>query len=113
MLAPIGEMREQAVVLTPVRVADASGGEVITYTVSDPIFISLRSLSTNESVQFGQINSEVSHVSFGHWHDLNNITAKHRVRILETLQEFDINGDPINDPKRAFTRLNLVARSNE
>jgi head-tail adaptor len=113
MLAPIGEMREQAVVLTPVRTVDSSGGEVITYAESDPFFISLRSLTTNESVQFGQINSEVSHVAFGYWHDLNTITAINRIRIVETQQDFDIDGDPINDPKRAYTRLNLVMRSND
>lgn len=112
MITPIGEMREQVVVLTPVRTVDQSGGEVIGYGASDPIFVAIRSVSTREAVQFGQISSEVSHVCFGHWQSLKEITAEDRLRIVESDQEFDIAGDAINDPKRAWTRLHLVARSN-
>ena len=110
MLAPIGEMREPAVILTPVRAYDASGGETVTYTESDPIFISLRPLSSTEAVQFNQVNSAITNVCFGHWQALSQLTATHRIKLLETDQEFDINGGPINDPKRSWTRLNLIAR---
>lgn len=112
MITPIGEMREQVVILTPVRTVDQSGGEVITYTSSDPLFVAIRSVSTREAVQFGQISSEVSHICFGHWQSLKDIKATHRLRIVESDQEFDVAGDAINDPKRAWTRLHLVVRSN-
>lgn len=112
MLVPIGEMREAAVILTPVRTADASGGEVVNYTESDPIFVAVRSLSTKEAVQFGQMDSDINHVCFGHWAALNQLTATNRLRLLETNQEFDISGSPINDPKRSWTRLHLVSREN-
>ncbi len=112
MRAPLGEMREQVAVLTPIRAVDESGGEVITYAESDPTFVSIRGLTTNESIQFGQVNADISHVCFGHYESLNQLTSKNRIRVLETLQEFDINGGPINDPKRSFTRLNLVLREN-
>lgn len=112
MITPIGEMREQVVVLIPVRTIDPSGGEVVGYSSSDPMFVAIRSVSSREAVEFGQMSSEVSHICFGHWHSLNQITAKDRIRIIESDQEFDIAGDAINDPKRAFTRLNLVYRPN-
>lgn len=111
MLVPLGEMREQVVILSPVRTADESGGEVITYTESQPLFASLRSLSTTEAVQFGQVNADISHVLFGHWPDLNQCTAKDRIKLVESGVEFDINGGPLNDPKRSYTRLNLVSRN--
>lgn len=112
MLTPIGAMREPVVVLTPVRTADGSGGEVVTYTPSDPIFVSIRATTTNESVQFKQVGADINHVLFGHWPDLNQIKATHRIRIIESSQEFDIDGGAINDPKRAWTRLNLKLREN-
>lgn len=112
MLAPIGEMREQVVILTPVRSVDASGGETFTYTESDPLFVSLRPMNAAESVQFQQVDAEVTNVCFGHWQSLNQVGSNNRIKILETGQEFDINGGPINDPKRAWTRLNLIAREN-
>ena len=112
MLVPLGQMREPAVILTPVRATDAYGGESITYTESACIFVALRSVSTAEGVQFGQMNADITYVLFGHWTDLNAVTSANRIKIVETLATFDINGGPINDPKRSFTRLNLVAREN-
>lgn len=112
MITPIGEMREQVVILTPVRTVDQSGGEVIEYNASDPLFVAIRGTNTREAVQFGQLSSDISHVCFGHWHSLNQLSATDRLRIVESGQEFDIDGLPINDPKRAFTRLHLVLRDN-
>lgn len=112
MQVPIGEMREPVVIMTPVLTIDESGGEYFTYTETGPLFVSIRAISTNEAIQFSQVNAEISHVCFGHWHDLNALSATNRVRMVETLQEFDIAGGPINDPKRAYSRLNLVYREN-
>jgi len=112
MLTPIGQMREPAVILTPVRTTDSSGGEIITYVEGAPIFVSLRSLGTREANELGQVNADISHVCYGHWVDLGTISAKQRLRVLETSQTFDINGGPLNDPKRAYTRLNLIEREN-
>jgi len=113
MRIPIGEMRESVSVLTRVRTADASGGESITYTEGDPIFVSVRALSTAEAVQFGQVNADITHVCFGHYESLSQLDATNRIKLLETDQEFDINGGPLNDPKRAWTRLNLILRDHE
>ena len=112
MRIPIGEMREPVIVLTRVRTSDESGGEVITYTESDPIFVSIRGMSTNEAVQLGQVNAEITHVCFGHWESLNQLVSTDRIRHLESGQEYDIAGAPINDPKRSWSRLNLVSREN-
>ena len=76
------------------------------------MFAAVRGLSTSEAIQFGQLNSDVSHVLFGHWQSLNQVTSKDRIKMLETGQTFDINGGPINDSKRSWTRLNLVLREN-
>lgn len=113
MLTPLGQMREPVQILSPVRTVDNSGGEVITYTASNPLFLALRSTNSKEGVQFGQINSDVSHVAFGHWAELNGLTSRHRIRLVEDIDtEFDIDGGPINSPKRDWSRLNLVLRSN-
>ena len=113
MITPLGEMRFPALILTPVRLVDQSGGEEITYTAGDQIWLALRSVSTGERVQFGQLAADISHVAFGHWADLNSVTAKHRVRSFEDASlEFDVSGGPINSPKRDHTRLNLVQREN-
>ena len=112
MQIPIGEMREPVSILTRVRGTDASGGEVITYTEGDPHFVSIRAMSTNEAVQLGQVNSAITHVCYGHYQSLNALDATNRIKRLETDEEFDINGGPLNDTKRAFTRLNLILRDN-
>lgn len=113
MLTPLGQMRDPVVILTPARSTDTSGGEEITYTAGNPIFIALRATTTTEALQFGQISADVTHIAFGHWGDLQALTAKHRVRLYEDADvEFDIAGDPINSPKRAWARLNLVLRAN-
>jgi len=112
MLLPLGEMRESVVLMTPVVSIDESGGEKTTYSNSDPLFVSIRALSAKEAQQFGQINSEISHVCFGHWHDLNSIRSDTRLMVLETLQEFDIVGPPINSPERDWSKLTLVWREN-
>ena len=113
MLTPLGQMREPIVVLTPTRTSDESGGEEIAYSAGDPIFVSLRSLTTREGVQFGQVNADISHIAFGHWGDLNALTAKNRIRMVEdATTEFDIAGGPINSPKRDWTRLTLIRREN-
>lgn len=112
MLTPLGEMRTPVRIITPTRVNDASGGETVTYVEGDMIFAAVRAVSTSEATQFGQVNAAVSHVLFGHWHDLSQITSKQRVRIVETDEEFDITGGPINSPKRDFTKLQLVLREN-
>lgn len=113
MIIPLGQMRDPVVILTPVRGTDESGGEDITYTAGDPIFLALRSITTREGIQFGQMNSDVSHIAFGHWFDLNTLTSEHRVRSLEDeTVEYDIDGGPVNDASRGFTRLKLVRREN-
>lgn len=112
MLIPLGEMRDEATVLTPVRTTDEAGGEVITYQPGDPIFIALRATGSNEAVQFTQMAVDVTHVVYGHWFDLNAINGEQRLRLEESGQEFDIVGAAINDPKRAWTRLNVVLRVN-
>lgn len=112
MLVPLGQMRDPAVILTPVRGADEFGGEVITYVESPCIFVALRSVTSKEAVEFGQLNADTNFICFGHWHDLSQLTAKDRLKVTETGQEFDILGPPVNDPKKGFTKLNLVLREN-
>ena len=112
MQTPIGEMRESVAILTPIRTVDSSGGEEYGWGVSDPLFMAIRATSTREALAFGQVNADVTHVAFGHWAELNQLTSKQRIRILETGQEFDIAGLPVNDPKRAWTRLSLIWREN-
>ncbi len=113
MRTPIGEMREPAVVLTPITTVDSSGGEVQGYGASDPIFVSIRAMTAREAEQFGQIDGQVSHVCFGHWPDLNGIRSDARLRLVETSQEFDIVGPPLNSPERDWTKLTLVYREND
>ena len=112
MLVPLGQMREPVIILTPVRSTDESGGETLIYTESDPVFVALRSLTTTEGVQFGQVNAAVTHVLFGNWNDLAQLASNQRIRVVETNQEFDIAGAPINSPKRDWTKLTLVWREN-
>lgn len=112
MLTPIGEMRDVIAVLTPTTTIDASGGEVTTYAQGDPLYVALRATTTREAVQFGQVNADVSHVIFGHWHDLNGLSANAKLIHWETGEQYELVGMPINDPKRAFTRLNVTRREN-
>jgi head-tail adaptor len=112
MRAPIGEMRTPAAIMTPSVARDASGGELKTYADGSTIFVALRATSGTETAQFGQIAANVSHIAFGHWYDLNEITADHRLKIIESGDEFEVYGPPMNDQKRSFTRLNLVLREN-
>ena len=113
MLVPVGQMRDAVLILTPVVGIDNSGGEVITYTVGDPIFVALRAVTTREGVQFGQMNADVTNIVFGHWGDLNALTANNRIRLYEDETiEFDMAGSPINSPKRDWTRLHLIRREN-
>lgn len=113
MLTPLGQMRDPVIVLTPVRSVDASGGETLTYTEGDPVFIALRPVTTSEGVKFGQVDADISHIAFGHWGDLSALGATQRIRMVEDpTQEFDIVGLPVNSPKRNWTRLHLVMRDN-
>ncbi len=110
MLLPIGEMREPVAILKPTTTRDASGGSETTYEQGEQLWVALRSPTTREAAQFGQINADVSHILFGHWHDLNSIPSDSRLKHLETDVEFEVVGLPMNDPKRAFTRLNIIER---
>ena len=112
MLVPLGEMREPVRILTPIRTVDEAGGEVWGYGESECIFMSIRGLSGSESLQFGQVNAKITNVGFGHYIDLFSISAKERIKMVETGQEFDIAGPPVNDPKKAWTKLTLVYREN-
>lgn len=112
MLLPIGEMREVVVIRTPTVTRDDAGGQETTYIESDPLYVSLRAVGSREAIQFGQVNAEVTHVIFGHWHDLSGLPSDARIRLVEDDTEFDVIGLPINDPKRAFTRLNVLRREN-
>ncbi len=113
MLLPVGEMREPVVLLSPTVVRDESGGEEITYTASNPLFVSIRAMTARESQQYGQVNAEISHICFGHYADLSSVTSDTRLRISETGQEFDIIGPPVNSPTRDWTKLTLVWREND
>jgi len=112
MLIPLGEMREVAVLLTPVMGVDEFGGEEITYVESHQFFIALRSVTATEAVQFGQVNSSVNYIAFGHWTDLAGVVSNQRLKIVETGIEYDITGPPINSPDRDWSKLQLVAREN-
>lgn len=112
MLTPIGQMREIVAVLSPTTTVDESGGEVTTYKQSPSANAAVRSVSTKEAVQFGQINAEVTHVLFGHWYDFHATPPEAKIRDLETDEEYEIIGGPINDSKKGWTRLNLVRRFN-
>jgi len=113
MNTPIGEMRDLVLIQTPSRTVDDSGGEIVVYADSDPIFMAVRPLGTTEAVQMGQVNADITLVAYGHWHDLSSLSAKHRIKLVESNATFDIAGQPLNDPKRAWTRLHLVAREHD
>lgn len=112
MLTPIGEMRHPAEVLLPTVTKDASGGQTTTYTAQPRIFVSLRPVTARERESFGQINAEVQYVVHGHWQSLNALPSDARLRIIETGQEFDIVGPPVNSAVRDWTRLHCVEREN-
>lgn len=112
MLAPVGEMREVVRLREQVVTTDRSGGEKVAYIESPDFFVALRPLSPTESTKFNQVDAQVTYLAFGHYHDLKNVKATHRLQVVETKQEFDISGPPLHDPKRAYTRLNLVWREN-
>lgn len=112
MLTPIGEMREVVAILTPIAGTDSAGGQSTTWVAGDPLFVALRSPTSREAVQFGQTNADISHVIFGHWHDLNALVSDTRLRNLETDIEYEVVGLPQNDPKRAWSRLNVIHREN-
>lgn len=113
MKTPIGEMRTPVAVLTPTTVQDASGGASTTYIEGDPIFVALRAMTAKEQEQFGQMSAEVSYTCFGHYYDLDPLTSSHRIRDLETDDEFDIVGPPMSSRNRDHSRLNLVRREND
>lgn len=112
MRTPIGEMREIVAILTPTLSSDEAGGEQTTWTAGSAVHAAIRPLSAKEQEQFGQINAEVSHVLFGHWHDFNAVSSAARIRDLVTLDEYEIAGPPLNSPKHDHTRLNLIWREN-
>lgn len=112
MFVPLGEMREAVVTLTPTTIFDESGGETVEYVESDPIFVAIRALTAKETQSFGQLNANITHVCFGHWGDLNALAGDTRIRMVESSQEFDIDGLPINSPKRDWSKLTLVYREN-
>ena len=112
MKLPLGEMREPVVVRIRVTTVDESGGEVAGYAESDPIFVSIRAVGSRELLAYGTISADVSHVCFGHWHDLKDIRSDARIRMLETDQEFDVVGPAVQSPERDFAKLTLVWREN-
>lgn len=112
MQVPIGEMRESVAILTPTLQRDESGGEETVYVEGNPIFVAIRGTTAREIESFGQVNGDISHICFGHWADLGAVSSKSRIRILESGQEFDIAGPPVNSPTRDWTKLTLVWREN-
>jgi len=112
METPISEMRESVAILEPRTLIDDAGGQDTGYDETDPIFVSLRSLTATEATQFAQVNADISHIIFGHYADLCDISADARIRWLEFGIDFDISGSPINDPSRAFTKLTAIRRFN-
>jgi len=110
MQIPIGEMRESVVLLTPVLSRDESGGEVKTYTESPPFYVAIRALNARETLSYGQINADISHVCFGHYFDLVTIGSNALLRVKETGQEFDVIGPAVNSPDRDWSKLTLVWR---
>ncbi len=112
METPLGEMREAVAILTPKTVIDEAGGQDTEYVEGDPIFVSIRPLTSTEVTQFAQVNADISHVIFGHYAELNAVPADSRIRWLEFGIDFDIGGGPINSPNRDFTKLTAIQRSN-
>ena len=112
MEVPLGEMREAVAILTPKTVIDDAGGQDTVYVEEDPIFVSIRPLTSREATAFAQVNADISHTIFGHYSELFDISADARIRWLEFGVDFDISGSPLNDPNRAFTKLTAIQRFN-
>lgn len=112
METPLGEMREAVAILTPQTVIDEAGGQDTEYETSDPIFVSIRPLTSTEQTQFAQVNADISHVIFGHYSELNAVSADARLRWLEFGIDFDIAGSPINSPNRDWTKITAIRRFN-
>ncbi len=112
METPLGEMRESVAILTPKTVIDDAGGQDTQYEESDPIFVSIRPLTSTEATQFAQVNADISHVIFGHYAELSEVTADSRLRWIEFCIDFDISGSPTNSPNRDFTKLTAIRRFN-
>ncbi len=112
METPLGEMREAVAILSPELLIDEAGGQDTVYIENDPIFVSIRPLTSTEQTQFAQVNADISHVIFGHYNELCDVRADARIRWLEFSVDFDIAGQPINDPQRAFTKLTAIRRFN-
>ena len=110
METPLGEMREQVAVLTPETLIDQAGGQDTVYNEEEPIFVSIRPLTSREATAFAQVNADVTHVIFGHYSELCALSADARIRWLEFGVEFDISGSPLNDPARGWTKLTAVQR---
>jgi hypothetical protein len=103
-------MREAVAILTPELLIDDAGGQDTVYVEDDPIFVSIRPLTSTEQTQFAQVNANISHVIFGHYTELCDVPATARIRWLEFSVDFDIAGSPINDPQRAWTKLTAIQR---
>lgn len=112
MEVPIGEMRQPAVLLSPVVTIDEAGGETVTYAESDFFYCAIRVVGSKEALAFGQINAEVSHICFGHYHDFKQVTSDMRLRDLDTNIEYDIAGPPMIGQHFDHARLNLLQREN-
>lgn len=112
METPLGEMREAVAILTPELLIDDAGGQDTVYKENDPIFVSIRPLTSAESTKFAQVNADISHVIFGHHSELSDVPATARIRWLEFDIDFDIAGNAINDPQRAWTKLTAIQRFN-
>lgn len=112
METPLGEMRESVAILTPNLLIDDAGGQDTVYDESDPIFVSIRPLTSTEATQFAQVNANISHVIFGHYGELNAVSPDSRLRWLEFGIDFEIAGAPINSPNRDWTKLTAIRRFN-
>ena len=112
MLTPLDEIKEPVRILTEITTVDASGGEVKGYGLSEVIWISLRAMTANENISFGQVGAQASHVAFGHYGDLVSVTSKDRIRSEITSEEYDIVGAPIHSPDRDWMKLILLWREN-
>ncbi len=112
MRIPLGELREPVIIRSPTVVTDEAGGESVTYTESPQTWAAIRPASAKEGREQQQMNASSTHILFGHWQDFSRVTSEDRIRNLDTGEEFDIVGPPLNNPARDHTKLNLLLREN-
>ena len=110
MTVPVGKFRDRVEILEAITSTDDAGGETIEYVPVREAQVWIRPLRGKQLLDARQVASEVTHMIVGHYVELSDVTAKHRIRELELSTEFDIEV-PLASQTRDIVELVAVVRA--